>query len=33
MAAGSAALLEPGTELCGPEEVERLLDVVKVHAL
>jgi 6-phosphofructokinase 2 len=33
MAAGSAALLEPGTELCRREDVERLLDSVEVHAI
>jgi 6-phosphofructokinase 2 len=33
MAAGSAALLEPGTELCCWENVERLLDSVEIHAI
>jgi 6-phosphofructokinase 2 len=33
MAAGSAALLEPGTELCRREDVERLLDSVEIHAI
>jgi 6-phosphofructokinase 2 len=33
MAAGSAALLEPGTELCRREDAERLLNDVELHAL
>lgn len=31
IAAGSAALLAPGTELCRPEDIERLLPLVRVH--
>ncbi len=31
IAAGSAALLAPGTELCFPADVERLLPSVKVE--
>lgn len=31
VAAGSAAVLQPGTELCRPEDVERLLPKVKVE--
>jgi len=33
VAGGSAALLAPGTELCRPEDVERLIDHVRLHAL
>jgi len=33
MAAGSAALLEPGAELCRREDVERLLESVEIHAI
>jgi 6-phosphofructokinase 2 len=33
MAAGSAALLEPGTELCRREDVERLLNNVELHVI
>jgi len=33
IAAGSAALLSPGTELCRPEDVERLVGEVKVTRL
>jgi hypothetical protein len=32
-AAGSAALIEPGTELCRRENVEHLLASVEVHAI
>jgi len=33
MAAGSAALLRPGTELCRPADVRRLLPLVQIEAL
>jgi 6-phosphofructokinase 2 len=33
VAAGSAALLRPGTDLCRPEDVERLLSDVVLHRL
>jgi 6-phosphofructokinase 2 len=33
MAAGSAALLMPGTELCRREDTERLASGVKVQAI
>ena len=33
MAAGAAALLSPGTELCRREDVERLAPAVKVRTL
>ncbi|HET8693065.1 MAG TPA: 1-phosphofructokinase family hexose kinase [Aquabacterium sp.] len=33
MAAASAALLHPGTQLCQPEDVMKLKDQVRIHAL
>jgi len=33
VAAGSAALLMPGTELCRQEDVERLVNDVKLEAI
>jgi len=33
VAAGSAALLMPGTELCRREDVERLVNDVKLEAI